>query len=214
MPLASNSVIASILWETGEFERQELICAGRLALPGSCAFDVGANVGLFAVDLSRAVGPTGRVIAIEPLAATAELLRSHIESSGCPNVEVVVAAAAAVTGQVELLLAGDAAQHSTATALPFGWSHVGSVTVPAVTLDDLWESAGRPRVSFVKIDVEGAEEDVLRGALRMIAACRPSLIVEVHGPELVSRLVELLPRYEAIVVPGFISWNYVFRPLS
>jgi FkbM family methyltransferase len=214
VPLAADTVLAESLWETGEFEREELIWAGRLALPGTCAFDVGANVGLFAVDLSRAVGPTGRVIAIEPLPVTADLLRSNIENNGCFNVEVVMAAAGAVAGQLELKLAHDPAQHSTATELPLGQIAVGSVRVPGVTLDDLWEGAGRPSVSFVKIDVEGAEDDVLRGALAMIAACRPQLIVEVHGRERVGQLIALLPDYRSVVVPGFISWNYLFRPVS
>lgn len=212
LPLAADTALASTLWETGEFELQELIWAGHLASPGSCAFDVGANVGLFAVDLSRAVGPAGRVFAIEPLAATVELLRSNIENNGCLNVEVVMAAAGAVAGQVELKLAHDPAQHSTATELPLGQIAVGSTRVPCVTLDDLWEGAGRPLVSFVKIDVEGAEDDVLRGALGMIAACRPSLIVEVHGPQRISHLIALLPGYESVAVPRFVSWNYVFRP--
>jgi FkbM family methyltransferase len=211
MPLASDTVIAWSLWLTGEFERQELISAGRLALPGSYAFDVGANVGLFAVDLSRAVGPSGRVIAIEPLAANAKLLRSNLEPNECRNVEVVVAAAGAVAGQVELLLAHDPSQHSTASELPLGQVAQGSVSVPCVTLDDLWRGAGRPPVSFVKIDVEGAEEQVLRGALGMITACRPQMIVEVHGRERVGRLVALLPDYQAVAVPGFVSWNYLFR---
>ena len=91
---------------------------------------------------------------------------------------------------------------------------VGSVRVPCVTLDDLWEGAGRPWVSFAKIDVEGAEDDVLRGALGMIAACRPTLIVEVHGQQRVSHLVALLPGYEGEAVPRFVSWNYVFRPMG
>lgn len=214
VPLASETVLGRSLWLLGEFELRELICAGRLALPGSCAFDVGANVGLFAVDLSRIVGPTGRVFAIEPLSATAELLRANVKSNGCLNVEVVVAAAGAVAGQVELKLARDPAQHSTATQLPMGQIAVGSVKVPCVTLDDLWEGAGRPLVSFVKIDVEGAEEDVLRGAQAMIAACQPPLIVEVHGPQRVGQLIALLPDYQSVVVPGFVSWNYLFRPIS
>ena len=211
VPLASDTVIAWSLWLTGEFERQELIIAGRLALPGSYAFDVGANVGLFAVDLSRAVGPTGRVIAIEPLSSNAELLRSNLELSGCLNVEVVVAAAGAIAGEVDLLLAHDPSQHSTAMELPLGQIAQGSVKVPCVTLDDLWQGAGRPPVSFVKIDVEGAEEHVLRGALAMITACRPPMIVEVHGPQRVGQLIALLPDYQAVSAPGFVSWNYLFR---
>jgi FkbM family methyltransferase len=211
VPLESNTVLGWSLWLSGEFERHELICAGRLALPGSYAFDVGANVGIFAVDLSSSVGPTGRVIAIEPLATTAELLRLNLESNGCLNVEVVVAAAGAVAGQVDLLLASDPAQHSTSSELPLGQVARGSVKVACVTLDDLWQGAGRPPVSFVKIDVEGGEEEVLRGALAMITACRPPMIVEVHRRDRVAQLIALLPDYQADSMPGFVSWNYLFR---
>ncbi|MEA2677034.1 MAG: hypothetical protein QOJ81_1175 [Chloroflexota bacterium] len=214
MSFASDSVLGWSLWMKGDFERAELISAGHLASPGTWAFDVGANVGLFAVDLSRAVGPTGRVFAIEPLSATADLLRSNLENEGCRNVEVVVAAAGAVAGEVELLLAQDSAQHSTATELPMGQISYASVKVPCVTLDDLWEGAGRPTVSFVKIDVEGAEEAVLRGALVMIRACRPQMIVEVHDRRQVGRLIEFLPEYESVAAPGFVHWNYLFRPVS
>jgi FkbM family methyltransferase len=212
--LVAGTALAETLWETGEFEREELIAAGRLAVPGTYAFDVGANVGVFAVDLSRALGPAGRVFAIEPSSETAVLLRRNIEDNRCPNVEVVIAAAAAVAGDVELQLALDPAHHSTAAVMPYGQVPVERVTVPGVTLDGLWQSAGRPRVSFVKIDVEGAEEDVLRGALHMIAATRPALIVEVHDRARVNELIALMPDYEPVAVPGFISWNYLFRSIG
>jgi FkbM family methyltransferase len=212
--LDASTALGENLWETGQFEHEELLWAGRLALPGSCAFDVGANVGVFAVELSRAVGAAGRVIAIEPMVVTAELLRSNLEADGCGNVDIIVAAATALPGQVELQVARDPAHHSTAAQMPYGQIPLSRVAVPGVTLDELWDGAGRPRVSFIKIDVEGAEEDVLRGAGAMIAATRPQLIVEVHDRERLGLLSALLPGYESVVVPGFISWNYLFRPVS
>jgi FkbM family methyltransferase len=212
IPFASENVIAKGLWETGEFEREELITAARFALPGSCAIDVGANVGLFAVELSRAVGPTGRVLAIEPMTSTVEQLRSSLASNECHNVEVVVAAAGAVNGEVELQVALDPAHHSIATEMLYGQVPVRREKVRGVTLDEVWADAGRPQVSFVKIDVEGAEEAVLRGALAMIATARPTMIVEVFDRSQVGSLVGLLPDYEAVVVPGFIWWNLLFRP--
>jgi FkbM family methyltransferase len=213
IPLASDTYLGQSLWETGQYELDELLWAGRHAVPGTCVFDVGANVGLVAIELARIVGPAGRVIAIEPMPATAEVLRSNVAESGCRNIEIVNAAAAAVAGEVDLKLAQDAAQHSTAAKMPHGQIAKGIVRVPGVTLDDLWDAAGQPQVSYAKIDVEGAEEAVLRGALRMIAATRPQLIVEIHGRERVANVVALLPRYESVVVPGFISWNYLFRPI-
>src|SRR4029079_9829718 len=53
-----------------------------------------------------------------------------------------------------------------------------SLTVPVVTIDQLWEERKRPAISFCKIDVEGAELQVLRGAEQVLRACRPALILE------------------------------------
>jgi hypothetical protein len=55
---------------------------------------------------------------------------------------------------------------------------------------------------------------VLRGALHMIAATRPALIVEVHDRARVNDLIALMPDYEPVAVPGFISWNYLFRSIG
>jgi hypothetical protein len=87
----------------------------------------------------------------------------------------VEAAVAEHSGQARLRAA------SGATA---GLSEDGKVTVTTVSLDDLVFARGLPAPSVMKIDVEGAEAAVLRGAGRVLAACRPAILLSTHSPML------------------------------
>ncbi|HEV2593261.1 MAG TPA: FkbM family methyltransferase [Gaiellaceae bacterium] len=143
------------------WEQDVIRCLAWAVRPGMTAVDVGANVGFLAVQLSRFVGPTGRVHAFEPHPVTLELLRANLWRHRCANTTVHPCAASEHAGRVELV------------ADPEGLSgvHMGSggISVEAVTLD---EALGGTPVDFMKIDVEGAEPMVLRGARATIAASR------------------------------------------
>ena len=205
-------MIGRTFWTLGAFERSELSAAFRLATPGTHAFDVGANVGLFATVMSRAVGPMGRVIALEPVAETVVQLQANLEHNRCLNVEVVTGAAAALAGDIQLVLTDDPALHSAGGTLLDGHPIVETTTVRAYTLDELWIAAGQPAVSLVKIDVEGGEQGVLLGAARMLSECQPALIVEVNDPKRLGRVISMLHGYRSVPTPGFEPWNYLVIP--
>jgi hypothetical protein len=84
--------------------------------------------------------------------------------------------------------------------------------VHSVPLDRIWEDLGRPAVSFVKIDVEGAEASVLRGARAMMASTHPPLLVEAkNDARLALLLSELEPLgYRRSTRAGFLPWNHLF----
>jgi FkbM family methyltransferase len=208
----ADTMIGRALWTYGTFEHEELVVAGRLATPGTCAIDVGANIGLFTVDISRSVGPDGNVIAVEPVPSTVQQLRSNLEANGCDNVEVVVGAAGSETGEIELLLTDDPALHSAGGKPIAGHTILEVTTVSAFTLDELWVAAGSPRVSFMKIDVEGGEKGVLLGATRMISDSRPAIIIEVVGAEQLAEVLGLLSGYRPVEAPGFEPWNHLLLP--
>jgi FkbM family methyltransferase len=208
----ADTLIGRILWTEGGFERVELEAAFSLATPGTFAFDVGANVGLFTVVMSRAVGPTGRVIAIEPVAGTTRDLRQNLARNKCANVDVIEGAAAAAPGDVALLLTDDPALHTAGGEPIAGHPALQVSTTRAHTLDDLWRSAGSPDVSLVKVDVEGAERQVLLGAAEMIECCRPAVIVEVNGAQPAARAADLLRGYHIVPTRGFESWNHLLMP--
>jgi len=152
----------------------------RRTLPaGGVLWDVGANVGFFALLGARLGGPSSRVVAWEPVAAVAAHAREAALRSGLDaQVEVREAAVSAVPGTEELLVARDAS-----------WSHLASrgnaagtrgERVTVTTLDEALAD-GAPPPDVVKLDVEGSEADVLRGALQLLAERRPALVIELHG---------------------------------
>jgi FkbM family methyltransferase len=150
----------------------------RAVEPGMVALDVGANVGAYSVLLGQWVGAAGRVYAFEPSRAAFRGLVRHIELNG--RSAVVQAVAAAVgdrDGAADLIVADTAGESRLAgvgEARP-------TVSVPAVTIDRFCAREGI-QPSFIKIDAEGAELAVLRGARETIRTGgeRLALFVELH----------------------------------
>ena len=203
------SMLGRIYVGFGAFESVELQTAVEWARHSTTVFDVGANVGIFTAALSRTVGPDGHVVSIEPLPETAEILKRNAQSTGIQNVTVIVAAADAADGLATLNLADDNALHTLGWPIP-GHPVIGAVEVATRTLDGIWAEAGYPIVSFLKIDVEGAEARVLRGARQLLDECRPALLVEAHSPDGLAELLALAgERYGRADVRGFDPWNHL-----
>ena len=173
---------------SGGFERAETEFAIEQARPGTVAIDVGANVGMFTVPLALAVGPSGRVLTIEPSPENVERLERNLDLNSLENVVVEPIAVGDKAGRLVLQLASDPGFHSTAeVAEPRGIEE--NLTVRAETLDQVWLRAHAPAVSFIKIDTEGSEDAVLRGAEQILRACQPVLLVEAKGDNAASRRV-------------------------
>jgi FkbM family methyltransferase len=191
----------------GGFERSELEHASQLARFGTTAIDVGANVGLHTVVLACAVGASGKVLAFEPEPSNLRRLSENVGRNRFTNVEIHPVALADRAGQSTLHLASDGLYHSTG-ALYEGRVPGRDIPVATHTLDEVWEDAGFPTVSFVKIDTEGTELSVLMGAERLLAAQTPALLIENRdariGPWLAARgYVTSRPR-------GFAQGNMLF----
>lgn len=131
----------------------------RLA-PGDTFVDVGANSGWFSVMGATLIGPTGRVVAIEPSPVLAERLRANLERTGLSNARVLVAAVTSEPCMVGVL--PGPAEHTGLTRVSKQRSprvvQVPGNSLPALLSDDEIATA-----RVVKIDVEGAEYDVVRG---------------------------------------------------
>jgi FkbM family methyltransferase len=126
---------------------------------GDCFVDAGANIGIYSVLGSQLVGPPGRVIAIEMMPDTAAILRSHLVANRADNVTVVEGALAARPGErvVAHIPNGKFGQASIATR-----KGERTVEVETTTLAQILEGIGRVRL--IKMDLEGAELDALKGA--------------------------------------------------
>ncbi|HEY6390471.1 MAG TPA: FkbM family methyltransferase [Bryobacteraceae bacterium] len=160
-----------------------LHAAAEWVRPGNVIWDVGANVGLFTFAAAGLAGPAGQVLAIEPDAWLASLLRrsAKLPAAARAQVDVVEAAVSNRIGMSEFVVASRA--RSSNHLAGFGLSQAGACRekhqVPTVTLDALL--GFNPAPNLVKIDVEGAEHDLLAGAGRLLTTVRPILLCEVSG---------------------------------
>jgi FkbM family methyltransferase len=142
--------------------------------PGDVFVDVGAHIGLYAIGAARRVGANGAVYAFEPEPAVAAALRRHVAINGCGDVvQVVEAGVGDHPGEARFASAGVETSITTS-------SNGKGISVPLTTLD---EAVPACRISVMKIDVEGYEGHVLRGAGALLADSKraPACIyIELH----------------------------------
>ena len=138
---------------------------------GMTVVDVGANLGYFSLLAATLVGPSGKVVSLEPNSENCRLLLSSVRMSGLSNVELLPVAADEAPGWAYY------ATHVGSNGGLVGdddlLSRFGAV-VPTFRLDDLVDG----KVDFLKMDVEGAEGRVARGAARIIERDRPVVTTE------------------------------------
>jgi len=176
-----SSTLEWQLWAFGRYEPHLSELFGRLVKPGDRCIDVGANVGVHTVRLARLAGPGGEVIAVEPDPDVIRRARRNVALNGLGNVRLVHAAASERAGTMSLYRPGPQDTNRARASLHHHSYLTGeSTTVPVVSVDDLCADAP---VALIKIDVEGHEAAVLRGAADTIARHAPSLVFE-YVPEL------------------------------
>lgn len=147
---------------------------------GSVLYDVGANVGFFSLLGARLVGDSGHVYAFEPAPENAAAIDAHATLNGAANLTVIRRAASSQRGRGRLQLVDD---RSWSKLEAYG-AHPGTeqvIDVDLVAIDELVDAGGLRPPSVIKIDVEGAELEVLDGLRRTLAEHQPAIICELHG---------------------------------
>ena len=161
--------------------RPELAVIGAHLRPGDIACDIGANKGSFIYWLSRWVRH-GRVVAFEPQPDLARRLAGVCRSIGLNNVTVEAKAVYSHSGQQQLFLPtghqpGASLQRAAVEAESFT-----TLSVPLVSLDDYFDAS--EKIALLKIDVEGAELGVFKGAERILRHHSPLLVFECENRHL------------------------------
>jgi FkbM family methyltransferase len=161
-------------WLDGDLTEPAVQVALRdLVHGGTCAFDVGANFGGLTMLMSRLVGPRGAVCAFEANPNIARLCQRYLVDCGCSNVQLYNSAVYRRSMQVlQLYVSGNSVSDSI-------YNKVSENTIPVMSLalDDFVEKM-RVRPELVKMDIEGAEYDALRGFEDTVSQERPILILE------------------------------------
>ena len=150
-----------------DYNLEELDFLRRHVAAGGTFVDLGANVGTYALALARDVGPSGKVIAIEPHPVTHARLAFNTQASGYTQVRLVAAAAGPADGELMIETDGDnlGASHIV-TGAPSGKVLNRAFRVPSLRLQRILDEAGATKIDALKIDVEGFEDRVLIGFFR------------------------------------------------
>ena len=146
---------------------------------GAVFMDVGAHIGYYSLKAARLVGASGRVLSIEPNPPVRRLLEANIAANHATNVSIQ-SFAMSDRNSAAVLFHGPPGNTALASLAGAGQT----VMVETRTMDDFVAEAGITRVDVVKIDVEGAELLVLRGATGTLSRLRPVLILELIGGNL------------------------------
>ena len=182
-----DAIIGASLAAYGEYSEIELRLLLQLFKPGATVVEAGANIGAHTVPIARRLGPSGRLIVYEPQPVICDVLRDNLALNGIGNVEVRAVALGATEGDAWIAVPD--------YAVPGNFGAAGLVAagnghrVPRVRLDD---EVGARKVHLLKIDVEGAECEVLDGAASLIARDRPLIYVENDRVERSAALIRRL----------------------
>lgn len=157
----------------GDYETTTTFLFRRILRPGDTVLDVGANLGYFSLVASQLVGPRGRVCAFEASASIHAQTRRNLERNRCGNVTLHNKAVSTRPGR--LVFHTGPPEHLGVSSLRDVEGGSEQV-VEAIALDDMLEELAPVRL--VKIDVEGAEHDVLNGMVSLIERDGPAIILE------------------------------------
>ncbi|MFW9794936.1 MAG: FkbM family methyltransferase [Candidatus Thorarchaeota archaeon] len=145
---------------------------------GDTVFDVGANLGWYTTLIGKRIGPHGSVVGIEPLPSVFSLLKKNISLNELENVILLNKAVAGKTESGFIhLFEGEPDTH--ASIKPLGRTKLKRISIQLCTIDSIINELDL-HPNFVKIDVEGAEMELLDGAISLLSETRPIIMLEVH----------------------------------
>jgi FkbM family methyltransferase len=167
----ANSYLTLYLAGKRLTEKREMALLQTLVEPGMTIADIGANVGFYAVQMGQWVGAGGRVLAFEPDPFTFELLRRRASAAAPPNLEVRQFALGEARGTATLYCSAYN-RADNRVGQRHDEPNVEAIQIEVRTLDEYLAERGLPGVDALKIDVQGLEAQVLRGAEQTIRRVR------------------------------------------
>lgn len=174
-----------------EAEKQRRII--QLVRQGMVCWDVGAHVGYYTLLFAELLRVAGKVFAFEPVPANLDLLGRHVLVNRCANVQILPCALADFDGRAEFAPGPNSSMGRIASG--------GSLTVPCRSADSLISSGEADVPDPIKLDVEGAEVAVLRGARCLLEGGRTTWFIATHGEREHRACLEILDEFRCEVQP-------------
>ncbi|GIV05871.1 MAG: hypothetical protein KatS3mg016_1446 [Fimbriimonadales bacterium] len=188
------------------------------SLTGKVVYDIGANIGITTLFFARAVGEQGLVVAFEPVPPTAQRLRDNVQINRLDNVRVYELALGDEEAQAEISYAAEASGIATLRQdLTLHYQknyYMQSFQIEVVPLDVLLKREQLPLPDFIKMDVEGFEWQVLRGAQKILKEAHPQLFLELHGASREERYQTWLQIYQYLTQLGYAIVSVNQQPIT
>lgn len=167
----------------GSYERLKVTQIQATLKPGGVFYDIGAHAGIYSLAAARAVGESGTIVAVEPNQVNVVRFARHMDLNRIRSVRLLPAAASDAVGTAIFSRGPNNYQGRLQPD--------GGLEVPTIRLDDI-----EPAPSVIKIDVEGHEASVLRGARRVLEVDRPVVFIAIHGTAARAQCLEILEAHD------------------
>jgi FkbM family methyltransferase len=197
----AQEIDGAIYFKRG-FEPETTAAFRALVRPGDIAFDVGANIGCHALSLAKLVQPAGSVVAFEPIQwAFKKLTRNAALNPGLHNL------------RLEKLAVSSHSASSRTITFRASWPTFGckpgifTDAVEVITIDDYMARSRLPHLDLVKIDVDGFEHKVIRGAKNTLERWAPALVMELGAYTLTAVGDNLNALLQTIFTAGYLVFH-------
>jgi FkbM family methyltransferase len=204
-----NDYVGRAAFFFGDVDPKITWIISRLLRSGDGALDVGANLGVLTLLMAKLVGPTGTVHAFEPNPMLCQRLEQTLSRNQAKNVKLHAVALGASETRMDLRVPRGNFGAASLVRKIADPAQTHSVTVRK--LDDVIFQEANSRIAFMKLDVEGFELEVLRGAQRLLERLRPAVLFETNEKGdrgQVSPVMKFLKEcdYEFLTIPRRLLW--------
>ena len=172
-----NDWIQEQLFYLGYYERAEENFL-KLYLPYEGTFiDIGANIGVHSLTAAQLVGERGKVISFEPFSINYDRLIRNISLNNCNNIQTEKKALSSKTGVLEISY--DSNSSNLGSVSIFSESNAGTESIKSIKLDDYLSKQNLTGIEIIKIDIEGAEYEALKGMTETLSTFSPLILIEI-----------------------------------
>ena len=180
VPNSLDLITPYVLLEQEDWFEDEIKFLRKIIQPGSRVIDVGANYGIYTLSLAKKIGASGVIWSFEPASGTAKYLSESIAANNFSNIILDQSALSDEIGTADLYLDIDSELNSLSK---FNTHSRSSEKVKLTTLDDCTKKYQWKDISFVKIDAEGEEENIIKGGINFFNEFSPLVQFEVKAQE-------------------------------